>query len=124
MSSGERTVPTGLRLGASAARASVSSVRAVSRAWYKRPFDLTILLGANVLLLPLWVVLWTVIPLAVLIDGGRPIFYAHPSVGQGGRVFRRLKFRTMVNEPSAPNGFYTQQNDPRVTRVGRILRKT
>lgn len=127
MSSGHRTVPTGLRLGSSNLIASSSAIpggKAVTRGWYKRGFDLAILFGAHVVLLPLWVMLWTVIPLAILIDGGRPIFYAHPSIGQGGRVFRRLKFRTMISGPATAEAFYTKQNDPRVTRVGRLLRKT
>lgn len=63
------------------------------------------------------------IALAICLDSPGPIFYTQERVGKGGRVFRAYKLRSMV--PNAENGgaVWAQRNDPRVTRVGRILRK-
>ena len=64
------------------------------------------------------------IALAIYLDSPGPIFYSQERVGKGGRIFRAYKFRSMV--PGAENGeaMWAQENDNRVTRVGRILRKT
>ncbi|MDW8103328.1 MAG: sugar transferase, partial [Anaerolineae bacterium] len=64
------------------------------------------------------------IALAIYIDSPGPIFYVQERVGQGGRVFRAYKFRTMVPDAEKGQAVWAQKNDPRVTRVGRILRKT
>ena len=63
------------------------------------------------------------IALAIYVDSPGPIFYTQQRVGKGGRLFRAYKLRSMV--PNAENGgaVWAQKNDPRVTRVGRILRK-
>ena len=62
--------------------------------------------------------------LAILIDSGLPIFYSQPRLGQGGKIFKIYKFRTMHQDAEA-NGEIrpTEKNDPRVTRVGNFLRK-
>ncbi len=100
----------------------------------KRLFDFCAALTALILAAPLF------IPLAILIrrDGG-PVFFAHERIGRGGRRFPCLKFRTMVTDakarlehilatdPQAAAEWARDQklrNDPRVTRVGRILRAT
>ena len=102
---------------------SPTSVSVVSSGWYKRPFDLGVLIVAHVALLPVWIVLWSVIPLAIWMGSGRPIFYGQTRLGKGGRAFTLLKFRTMVNGADAA-GLVTAEHDPRVTRVGRVLRRT
>jgi exopolysaccharide biosynthesis polyprenyl glycosylphosphotransferase len=62
--------------------------------------------------------------LAVIIDSGLPIFYSQPRLGQGGRVFKIFKFRTMFKDADADGNVRpTEENDPRVTRVGNFLRK-
>ncbi len=59
--------------------------------------------------------------LAVAIDSpGNPFFRAWRA-GKGGRSFRMWKFRTMANRAGSP---ITARNDPRITRLGRFLRKT
>jgi exopolysaccharide biosynthesis polyprenyl glycosylphosphotransferase len=71
---------------------------------------------------------------AILVDSGRPIFYRQRRIGFGGKEFEILKFRTMVrnaeamrsdllaaNEHDGP--LFKIRNDPRVTRIGRILRR-
>lgn len=62
------------------------------------------------------------IALAIYLDSPGPILYSQQRVGKGGRIFSIFKFRTMV--PNAENGIavWTQEDDPRVTRVGRLLR--
>lgn len=65
---------------------------------------------------------------AVVVDSGRPVFFRQPRLGRDGRPFRMVKFRTM--RPGAPAAFLpdgstlVEASDPRVTRVGRILRET
>jgi exopolysaccharide biosynthesis polyprenyl glycosylphosphotransferase len=86
----------------------------------KRVFDVTIaLIGLSVfaLMLPF-------LALAIKLDSPGAVFYAQPRVGQGGRIFRVLKLRTMVRD-AEPNGqaVWAARNDPRVTRVGKILRR-
>jgi exopolysaccharide biosynthesis polyprenyl glycosylphosphotransferase len=64
------------------------------------------------------------IAVAIYLDSPGPVFYTQERVGKGGRIFRALKFRSMV--PGAENGqaVWASENDCRVTRVGRILRRT
>ena len=95
------------------------------RAWYKRPFDLTIVVLAHVALLPLWVLLWLLIPPLIRLGDRGPVFYRQSRVGYGGRVFTVLKFRTMIPDAEASTGpMWAQVDDTRVTRVGRVLRRT
>jgi exopolysaccharide biosynthesis polyprenyl glycosylphosphotransferase len=63
--------------------------------------------------------------IAILIDSGMPIFYSQPRLGQGGRVFKIYKYRTMHQDSEADGDIRpTEENDPRVTRTGRFLRVT
>ncbi len=91
---------------------------------YKRWYDLTVLLVAHVFLLPIWLVLWTVIPIVIWLGDRGPIFYRQDRAGQGGRVFKVRKFRTMVPDAERTGPAWTTEDDPRVTRVGKILRRT
>ena len=53
-----------------------------------------------------------------------PVIYRQTRVGEGGRPFRMLKFRTMRADAEAPGPAFAQLEDPRVTKVGRVLRRT
>jgi lipopolysaccharide/colanic/teichoic acid biosynthesis glycosyltransferase len=64
----------------------------------------------------------TVIALVVKCHDGGPVFYAQPRVGKGFRLFRVLKFRSMVVNADQ-DGLLTAPADHRLTRVGRLLRK-
>ena len=69
--------------------------------------------------------LWALIPLAIKIEDGGPVFYAQARVGEGWRAFDALKFRSMI--PDAERGVGPVQaveRDPRVTRIGALLRAT
>lgn len=96
------------------------------RAPYKRPMDLAILIGAHLFppLVPVWLLAWTVIPLAIWLEDRGPVFYRQRRMGQGGKPFIVLKFRTMVPDADKLGAAWTQEHDPRVTKVGRFLRKT
>jgi lipopolysaccharide/colanic/teichoic acid biosynthesis glycosyltransferase len=69
--------------------------------------------------------LLVLIPVAIKLDDGGPVFFAQDRWGRGGRRIRVLKFRTMVSEANA-YGVTVQatRDDPRITRVGRWLRAT
>jgi lipopolysaccharide/colanic/teichoic acid biosynthesis glycosyltransferase len=62
------------------------------------------------------------IALAIKLEDGGSVFYSQPRVGKRFREFRILKFRTMVPEADR-KGFITGPNDPRITLLGRFLRK-
>ncbi|MBV9570687.1 MAG: sugar transferase [Alphaproteobacteria bacterium] len=111
-----------------------SRVRARSALVYKRCFDLVVTLA----LLPAAMISAPVIAAAIALDGGNPI-YRHVRVGRGGRIFQCYKFRTMHRgaEESLErllerspvlrdewNDHFKLRKDPRVTRLGRFLRKT
>lgn len=60
---------------------------------------------------------------AIKIDSRGAIFFTKPRVGQAGRMFTPLKFRTMVDQAiNKGDGFTVSRHDPRITRVGRFLR--
>jgi lipopolysaccharide/colanic/teichoic acid biosynthesis glycosyltransferase len=66
--------------------------------------------------------------IAIKFDDGGPLFYMASRIGKNGKIFKMYKFRSMiVNAPDlrmADGSTYNAENDPRVTRVGRFLRKT
>jgi lipopolysaccharide/colanic/teichoic acid biosynthesis glycosyltransferase len=67
--------------------------------------------------------LLAVIALAVLIDSSGPVMYLALRSGKDGKIFRMWKFRTMVIGADRA-GPITGRNDPRITRIGALLRKT
>jgi exopolysaccharide biosynthesis polyprenyl glycosylphosphotransferase len=63
--------------------------------------------------------------LAVALDSGLPVFYSQPRLGKGGLIFKIYKYRTMRQDAEADGEAKTTlENDPRVTRAGRFMRKT
>jgi len=87
----------------------------------KRPFDMA-LSGLGLLVSsPLWIV----ISAAIWLEDRGPVFYAQDRVGRNGRVFKALKFRSMIKDAETASGpVQAVARDPRVTRVGRVLRAT
>jgi lipopolysaccharide/colanic/teichoic acid biosynthesis glycosyltransferase len=68
---------------------------------------------------------WALIAAAVKLEDGGPVFFAQERVGKGGRVFRVLKFRSMIPDAERKVGaLQASHGDPRITRVGRLLRAT
>lgn len=86
---------------------------------FKRFLDFTIALIAIIVLLPM-ILLFS---LAVMIDDGFPIFYTPLRGGYKGKPFKIIKYRTMVKDADKIGGGTTALNDPRITKVGSILRK-
>ncbi|WP_212733106.1 sugar transferase [Terriglobus roseus] len=86
----------------------------------KRVFDLSLSAVMLVLLLPLW----AAIALAIRLDSAGPVFFTQDRIGKNGFPFCLYKFRSMrIDAPKY--GFHPQSShDPRVTRVGRWLRRT
>jgi exopolysaccharide biosynthesis polyprenyl glycosylphosphotransferase len=96
----------------------------------KRIFDIVLSSIGFVLVSPLMLIA----SLAILLEDGRPVLFHQQRVGENGRIFSMLKFRTMVKnaeelksqvEQMDDNGNIIHKNryDPRVTRVGRLLRR-
>ena len=96
----------------------------LNRGAYKRVFDISVLVLTHVLLLPLWLALWTIIPVLIWLEDRGPVFYRQRRMGKDGKSFVVLKFRTMIVDAENQGPSYTTDDDPRVTRVGRILRRT
>ena len=86
----------------------------------KRLMDVVLSLAALVLLSPLLLLA----ALAVVVDSGWPVFFRQTRVGQGGQPFSILKFRSMRTNAAATGPYFTQANDPRITGVGRFIRRT
>ena len=86
----------------------------------KRTLDVALSSIGLVLSAPLWVL----VAVAVKIEDGGPVFYRQERVGQGGRLFDALKFRSMVRNAESAGALQAAANDPRVTRVGRLMRAT
>lgn len=94
------------------------------RTWYegtKRPLDFSLAFFGLIVSLP---VLLSAALLVKLTSRG-PIFYSQIRLGLGGRLFRIYKLRTMIHNCEALSGpCWSSQGDPRVTRLGRFLRRT
>lgn len=97
----------------------------------KRAFDLTLAFA----LLPFALPLMGIIALLIKYDDPGPALFPQNRVGENGKLFKMYKFRTMITnaedlrhlvETTDENGnlIHKTENDPRVTRIGRILRKT
>ena len=96
----------------------------------KRAFDLVVSAAVALLLFPVWIL----IALAIKLDSPGPVVFRDRRIGVGEREFGMLKFRTMVLGASerqdeleehneAAGALFKIRDDPRVTRVGRFLRK-
>ncbi len=91
---------------------------------YKRGVDLAILISAHIALLPVWLLLWALIPVLIRMEDRGPIFYRQVRIGKDGRLFTLRKFRTMVVNADKIGPRWNIDGDRRVTRVGRFLRRT
>ena len=85
----------------------------------KRFLDIVISGSALIILLPIMLV----ISFLIKFDSKGPVFFLQERRTKNGKVFRMLKFRSMVvNAEHTGAGLFNYENDPRVTRVGRFLR--
>ena len=101
--------------------------------WYeffKRILDVIVALILMVLFLPFWVI----VPILIVFDSGMPILFKHRRLGKDGQEFFLYKFRSMVRDADDilhkhdqklleefKNGDWKIKNDPRITKVGKVL---
>ena len=86
----------------------------------KRAIDLALSIVLAVCSFPLMVLT----ALAVWLEDGRPVLYCQERVGENGRRFTLCKFRSMRTDAEKGTPIWAKDNDNRITRVGRIIRKT
>ncbi|WP_319022420.1 MULTISPECIES: sugar transferase [unclassified Meridianimarinicoccus] len=104
------------------------------RSFFKRVFDILFVLAASIVAVPVTVLL----ALMIMSDGGSP-FFVQRRVGKDGKIFNMVKLRSMVVDADRKLAAFLSQNeeardewnrnqklksDPRITFVGRIIRKT
>jgi len=87
--------------------------------WMKRVVGFSLSFIGLALLSPLILM----ISILIKIDSRGPIFYRQERVGENGKVFKLLKFRSMVENAEANGPVWADANDKRITRVGRWIRK-
>jgi lipopolysaccharide/colanic/teichoic acid biosynthesis glycosyltransferase len=87
----------------------------------KRAFDAALAGAGLVASAPLW----AIFAVAIKLEDGGPVFFSQDRVGLGGCTFDALKFRSMRPDAEAMTGaVQATQDDPRVTRIGRLMRAT
>lgn len=87
---------------------------------FKRLFDFFLALPLLVLTFPFGIL----ISLIIKFDSPGPIFYIQERIGRGGKSFKLIKFRSMIENAEKNGPLRTEKDDKRTTRVGRFLRKT
>jgi len=89
--------------------------------WAKRTLDVALSGVGLVASAPIWVLLAA----AIKLEDGGAVFFGQERVGEGGCVFRALKFRSMIpNAEAGVGALQAVERDPRVTRIGRLMRAT
>lgn len=87
----------------------------------KRIFDFLLALLGLFISLPLWFIF----SLAIWLEDGWPIFYVQERVGKNGKIFKNIKFRSMVRYAEKKVGpVQAKEHDTRVTNIGRLFRAT
>lgn len=87
----------------------------------KEIFDKIVSFVALIVLLPIFLI----VAILIKIDSMGPVFFLQERVGKGVKVFKAIKFRTMVVEaPEKTKGKYIEKSNPYVTRVGKFLRRS
>jgi len=87
----------------------------------KRTLDIIVSSFALVVFSPVILI----VSIAIFLDSGRPIYYLQERVGLNGKRFRVIKFRTMIQNAEKNTGaVLSNANDPRITRVGKFLRRS
>ena len=90
------------------------------RRFLKRVFDVAVAAVMLVCAAPVMIVL----AIAITLDSRGPVFYRQERVGRDGRRYSLWKFRSMRPDAEARGAMWAKANDDRVTRVGRLIRKT
>ena len=94
------------------------------KSFFKRALDIVFATSC----MPILFIVFSAVAIGIKLDDGGPIFHRGERMGKDGRIFRMFKFRSMkVNSPdlrNADGSTFNGDTDPRVTRIGKILRKT
>jgi len=85
----------------------------------KRAFDAVVAALALLILSPVF----AIVAIALKLDSRGPLFFSQERIGQDGRPFRMIKFRTMVTDGEQLGPNVSATRDPRITRVGALLRR-
>jgi lipopolysaccharide/colanic/teichoic acid biosynthesis glycosyltransferase len=102
-------------------RADAATVSRPTTPIGKRLLDICLSGAGLVMSAPVWLALAALIKLE---DGG-PVFYTQDRVGEGGRIFTVFKFRSMIpNAEAVVGALQATERDPRVTRIGHLMRAT
>ena len=123
-------------VGVQTDNSTIAKARKFNRSWKKRAFDLLLTVPGTILISPVLIVT----AIAIRLDSSGPAIYTQNRVGLDGRIFKIYKFRSMHNNSDENlhkqqieayanghlegNGTYKLQADPRITRVGKFIRKT
>ena len=115
---------------------TISKARKFNRSWEKRAFDLLLTIPGTILITPIL----AVVAIAIRLDSPGPAIYKQKRVGLDGKIFEIIKFRSMyinadenlhikqieayANGDLDGEGTYKLKVDPRITRVGKFIRKT
>ena len=86
----------------------------------KRTIDIAAAFVGMVLALPII----PIVALAIVMESGRPVFYSQTRIGRGSQPIIVWKLRTMVQDADKNNVHWTEDDDKRITRLGRYIRKT
>lgn len=99
-------------------------MKTLYQSYFKRLIDII----SGLIALPFVLIFMAIVWVLVLFDDRGPLFYAAPRMGKDGRIFKMYKFRSMkVDSPDLRNvdgSTFNGTNDPRVTKIGKFLRKT
>jgi exopolysaccharide biosynthesis polyprenyl glycosylphosphotransferase len=91
---------------------------------WERTFKRFLDVLASLLVLLVGSPFFTLVVILIKIDSRGPVLYSQQRVGRGGKIFTLYKFRSMVQDAEAKTGpKWAERDDPRITRIGRILRK-
>ncbi|GMR25014.1 MAG: sugar transferase [Ignavibacteria bacterium] len=90
------------------------------RSFIKRFTDIIFSIVLLIILIPIIIVA----AIAIKLDSKGPVFFVQNRTGLDGKPFKMIKFRGMVNNALEIGPELTQRDDPRITRVGKILRRT
>lgn len=92
--------------------------------YLKRVIDITVSGVLIIAILPMWIL----VPIAIKLDDGGSVYYKADRIGKNGKKIIMFKFRTMKENSedirNEDGSTYNSENDDRVTKVGKILRKT
>ena len=95
---------------------------------YKKFFKRFLGLVLSIIGLPFFAIIFLIVAPFIVIEDKGPIFYNALRIGRNGKIYKMYKFRSMkVNSPDIKNEdgtTYNSENDPRVTKIGKVLRKT